>query len=98
MSSEKDVPLGAAARRYYEEKFAERIRQVRKSSDPSGRIGGEKWEDVKTVGTIVGLFFLIGIILAIGRNNSTAPPNSRPNTQTQMKDGEVRQPTNQGGT
>jgi hypothetical protein len=100
MSSGNDVPLGEAARRYYEVKFADRIRQVRKFSDPTGRIGGEKWEDVKAVGLFVSLFFLIGIgiFLTRGRNNSTEPPNSRPNTQTQMKDGEVRHPTNRGGT
>jgi hypothetical protein len=79
MSSKNDVPLGEEARRYYEEKFGDRIRRVRNSDGPTRRIGGEKWEDVKAIVILLGLFLLIGIILAGGRFHSTAQPSRNAN-------------------
>jgi hypothetical protein len=65
VSNEDDVPLGEEARRYYEQQFGERIRQVRKGgSQPNGRSGGTSRAGC---GMVIFVFIAIRLLFAITR-------------------------------
>jgi hypothetical protein len=98
MSSEDDVPLGEGARHYYEQRFGDRIRQVRKSAGIGRGSGGSNWNGRAGIGAIVCIAFLVlRIFISLARNN--APPPSYtytpPKPQAFKADAEVQKRLNE---
>ena len=89
MSTENDVPLGEGSRDYYERKFADRIRQVRKSGGaPRGDKGGPNWNGRAGCGVAIAIFMLIRLIIAVlnthshsSSHNYSPPPRFNPGMQ-----------------
>lgn len=74
MSTENDVPLGEDSRRYYEQKFGERIRQVNRRGGPLRDPGGSNWNGRVGAGVVIGvLFVIIRIMIAASRSGSHTP-------------------------
>jgi hypothetical protein len=70
MSSENDVPLGDGSRRYYEQKFGDRIRQVSKSGGKDTNSGGSKWNGRAGIGGVIFIIFIVlRLVAVIGRND-----------------------------
>jgi hypothetical protein len=82
MAAEDDVPLGDAAR-HYEEKFGEKVRQVRKPGAPppggpgGGSAAGRGALGLAAVIVIVVIRVLIGFGSSNSRHNSNPPPPPR---------------------
>jgi hypothetical protein len=71
MSNDNDVPLGEGARRYYEQQFGERIRQVKKGgSAPSG--GGPNWSGRAGCGAVVAVIFVVRVAALLLRCDSSS--------------------------
>jgi hypothetical protein len=75
MSSENDVPLGEGSRRYYEQQFGDRIRQVKKGGGraPSDGGDGSKWQRGAGCGGLLAVFFIIRIVMVLVGSQSNAP-------------------------
>jgi hypothetical protein len=79
MSAENDVPLGEGARRYYEQQFADRIRQVRKGGGGGTGKGGSGWNGRVGIGLVAGIVLVVLRILFATGNRSPSPSyNSTP--------------------
>ncbi len=78
MSTENDVPLGEGSRRYYEEKFGDRIRQVNKSggSAPNHDRGGSTGTGRAGCGVAIAILVAIRVISAILNSHSHTSPRS----------------------
>jgi hypothetical protein len=85
MSSENDVPLNDA-RRYYEQKFGDRVRNVAKPGavgpSPSSSGGGRGW--VSGSGAVVLVVIVLVRLLGIGRVVSTPSYNYQPPPRVQF--------------
>ncbi len=96
MPSENDVPLGEGARRYYEQQFGDRIRQVSKTGGVPKNSGGSNWSGKAGAGAVIGVVFvIIRIIIAVARTDSStpsytytppAPPKFEMNFQKELDD------------
>lgn len=77
MSTENDVPLGEGSRRYYEQMFGDRIRQVNKGggSVPRRDSGGSNGTGRAGCGVAIAIFVVIRIIAAVLSTHSH--PSSR---------------------
>lgn len=74
MSTENDVPLGDDSRRYYEQQFGDRIRQVNKGrgTTPKSSSGGSNWSSrAGCGGGAVAAFVIIRIVIALFRVSSS---------------------------
>ena len=72
MATENDVPLGDGARRYYEQQFGERIRQVNKGGSRSN--GAPSNSGARTgCGVVILIFLAIRIFSALLRSSPSAP-------------------------
>ncbi len=78
MSTENDVPLGDDSRRYYEQQFGDRIRQVNKGggATPKSKSGGSNWNGrAGCGGGAVAAFVVIRIVIALFRVSSSPSHN-----------------------
>jgi hypothetical protein len=74
MSAENDVPLGEESRRYYDQQFGDRIREVSKGGGNPGRGGGSNWNGRAGIGIAVGVIVVIlRLVLAVSRTSSSTP-------------------------
>lgn len=74
MSTENDVPLGEGSRRYYEQQFGDRIHQIKKGGSAAQRdSGNSNWNGRAGCGGLLAAFFIIRIILALVRTQSSTP-------------------------
>jgi hypothetical protein len=75
MSTENDVPLGEGSRDYYERKFADRIRQVKKggASAPNRDNGGSNGTGRAGCGVAIAIFILIRIVISVLNSHSHTP-------------------------
>jgi hypothetical protein len=75
MSTENDVPLGEGSRGYYERKFSDRIRQVKKGggSAPNRDNGGSNGAGRAGCGVAIAIFILIRIIISVLNSHSHTP-------------------------
>ena len=74
MSTENDVPLGEGSRRYYDQKFGERIRQVNKRGGPARNPGNSNWNGRVSAGVVIGIIIVIvRIMMAASRSGSHTP-------------------------
>jgi hypothetical protein len=75
MTSENDVPLGDGSRRYYEQLFGNRIRQVNKGGGaPRGDSGGSSGPGRAGCGVLIAVFVLIRIFLIVFRSHPSTVP------------------------
>jgi hypothetical protein len=71
MSTENDVPLGEGSRRYYEQLFGERVRQVKKGgSAPKPNSGSSNANGRAGCGTAIAILIAIRLIAAVLNTHS----------------------------
>jgi hypothetical protein len=75
MSTENDVPLGEGSRRYYEQLFGDRIRQVKKGggSAPSRDNSGSNWNGRAGCGVAIAAFFFLRLLITLVNTSSSKP-------------------------